>query len=31
MAMLSDGVVKVVNETEENSDELREIKDSFTI
>jgi methyl-accepting chemotaxis protein len=31
VAMLSDGVVKVVGETEENSNELREIKDSFTI
>lgn len=31
VANLSDGVVKVVGETEENSDELREIKDSFTI
>ena len=31
VANLSDGVVKVVNETEQNSDELREIKDSFTI
>ena len=31
VAHLSDGVVKVVTETEENSDELRDIKDSFTI
>ena len=31
VAMLSDGVVKVVGETEENSDELKNIKDSFTI
>ncbi len=31
VANLSDGVVKVVGETEENSDELREIKESFTI
>ncbi|MCR4831478.1 MAG: methyl-accepting chemotaxis protein [Pseudobutyrivibrio sp.] len=31
VANLSDGVVKVVGETEENSDELRNIKDSFTI
>ncbi|SET43232.1 MULTISPECIES: methyl-accepting chemotaxis protein [unclassified Pseudobutyrivibrio] len=31
VAMLSDGVVKVVGETEENSNELRDIKDSFTI
>ena len=31
VAHLSDGVVKVVGETEENSDELRDIKDSFTI
>ncbi len=31
VANLSDGVVKVVGETEENSDELREIKDLFTI
>ena len=31
VANLSDGVVKVVGETEANSDELREIKDSFTI
>lgn len=31
VATLSDGVVKVVSETEENSDELRDIKDSFTI
>ncbi len=28
---LSDGVVKVVGETEVNTDELRDIKDSFTI
>ena len=31
VANLSDGVVKVVGETEANSDELRDIKDSFTI
>ena len=31
VANLSDGVVKVVGETEVNSDELRDIKDSFTI
>ena len=31
VANLSDGVVKVVSETEENSDELRNIKDSFKI
>lgn len=31
VANLSDGVVKVVGETEANSDELREIKESFTI
>ena len=31
VAMLSDGVVKVVGETEENSNDLRDIKDSFTI
>ncbi len=31
VANLSDGVVKVVSETEANSDELREIKESFTI
>lgn len=31
VANLSDGVVKVVGETEENSDELRDIKDSFTL
>jgi methyl-accepting chemotaxis protein len=31
VANLSDGVVKVVSETEENSDELRDIKDSFKI
>lgn len=31
VANLSDGVVKVVGETEENSDELKNIKDSFTI
>ncbi len=31
VANLSDGVVKVVEETEANSDELRDIKDSFTI
>lgn len=29
VANLSDGVVKVVNETEENSDELKSIKDTF--
>ena len=31
VANLSDGVVKVVGETEQNSDELRDIRDSFTI
>ena len=31
VANLSDGVVKVVGETEVNSDELRDIKDSFTV
>lgn len=31
VANLSDGVVRVVGETEANSDELRDIKDSFTI
>ncbi len=31
VATLSDGVVKVVGETEANSDELRDIKDSFTL
>lgn len=31
VANLSDGVVKVVGETEQNSDELKDIRDSFTI
>mgnify|MGYP002622100954 CR=1 FL=1 len=31
VANLSDGVVKVVDETEQNSEDLRDIKDSFTI
>ena len=31
VANLSDGVVQVVNETQENSIELKDIKDSFTM
>ena len=31
VANLSDGVVKVVDETEQNSTDLRDIKDSFKI
>ena len=31
VANLSDGVVQVVNETQENSVELKDIKDSFTL